>query len=129
MWPFRRQRLPDLTQRSAILDRHFALQEEIETAYRRRDRDPAALPAAIAACEHQIAMAKPAAKDWRHRYPSKTGTTKLPRHVGYEQLAIIREKEGDYTAAIRLARQAQKQGWAGDWAKRIARCEAKRAKR
>ncbi len=34
----------------------------------------------------------------------------------------------DFEAAIELASAAQEQGWSGDWAKRIARCEKRRAR-
>jgi hypothetical protein len=44
--------------------------------------------------------------------------------------AVIREKEGDYAAAIRLSREAMKQGWRGaDWEARIQRCKRKAARR
>jgi hypothetical protein len=108
----------------AILDRHFALQEQIEMHYRERDRKPGALDAAIRACEQQIALAPQSACAWRAEY----GGEQLPRHVGYEQLAIIREKQKDYPEAIRLSRMAREQGWAGDWDARIARCEKKAAR-
>lgn len=53
----------------------------------------------------------------------------LPRHVGFEQLAIIREKQQNYADAIRVSQLAMKQGWAGDWESRLARCEKKLAKK
>ncbi len=55
-------------------------------------------------------------------------TGELPRHTGYEQLAIIREKEKDHPEAIRLCGEAMAQGWNGDWEKRIQRCKAKLSK-
>jgi len=45
-------------------------------------------------------------------------------------LAIIREKQGDYPAAIRLSQEAMKQGWRGaGWEGRIQRCQRKAANR
>ncbi len=102
-----------------IFDEHFAYQVTIEERYRERDRDPAALAEAIAACETQIALAPKAAEAFLKAYPNSP----LPSHRGFQQLAVIREKEGDYTEAIRLSEAALEQGWAGDWEKRIARCE------
>ncbi|HEY7035259.1 MAG TPA: hypothetical protein VH482_28225 [Thermomicrobiales bacterium] len=150
MWPFRRKPKPtslfamsdrdaerEMAPREAVrrttqptLDRHFALQEEIQAAYRRRDRDPKALAAAIAACKRQIALAPATADAMRTAWRDDKGTPlPLPRHVGFEQLAIVREREGDLAGAIRLAQEAQRQGWAGEWERRVSRCEAKLAKR
>jgi hypothetical protein len=52
----------------------------------------------------------------------------LPSHTGFTQLAIVREKQHNYSEAIRLAQLAQGQGWGGDWDKRIIRCQQKQAK-
>jgi hypothetical protein len=53
----------------------------------------------------------------------------LPEHVGYKQLAIIRERAGDYAEALRLSKEAKREKWAGDWENRIARLEKKSASR
>lgn len=102
----------------AVLDRHFVYQGLIETYYKDRDKDPVALDRAIATCEKQIAMAREAALAFK-----RDGLDPLPSHLGFKQLAIIREKQGEYSEAIRLSRAALRQGWAGDWEKRVARCE------
>jgi hypothetical protein len=94
--------------------------------YRDRDTDPDALAAAIDACEKQIALGPEAAEAFEAEYP--TDST-LPSHRGFTQLAIIREKEHNYADAIRLAQDAMSQGWAGDWEKRIERCEKRLATR
>lgn len=106
------------------LDRHFTLSLTIQVYYVDRDNDPAALPTAVRACERQIDLAPTAAKAFRAAYPKSP----LPSHVGYTQLAIVREKQGDYAEAIRLSRQAERQGWAGSWEQRIVRCEKRLAK-
>jgi len=49
----------------------------------------------------------------------------LPSHLGFEQLAIIEEKQGNYEETIKLSKEALKQGWRGDWEKRIERCMKK----
>ena len=108
-----------------ILDRHFIIGHMIEVYYRDRNRDPAALHLAIEACQKQIALAPVAKKVFIKEYPSQA----LPAHGGFEQLAIVREKEKDYPAAIRVATEAAAQGWAGDWAKRISRCTKREARR
>ena len=106
-----------------ILDRHFTIGHMIRVYYRDRNRDPAALHLAIEACQQQIDLAPVAKKAFLKGYPLAA----LPAHGGFEQLAIIREKEKDYLAAIRVATEAEAQGWAGDWAKRIARCNKREA--
>jgi hypothetical protein len=47
----------------------------------------------------------------------------MPRPLGFWQMAVILEKEGNYADAIELATQALEQGWAGDWERRITRCK------
>ena len=108
-----------------VLDSHFTYSEMIPIYYRDRDTDPGAMDSAITACENQIALAPEAAKAFQAEYPTDS---ELPSHRGFTQLAIIREKERDYAEAINLAREALKQGWAGDWEKRIDRCEKRLAK-
>lgn len=109
---------------SDVLDLHFVYQTMIQSAYRARDVEPGAIEEAITACEKQIALAPKAARAFKKEFPSSP----LPAHVGYTQLAIIRENQKNYAEAIRLAKQADRQGWNGDWDKRIARCERKLAK-
>ena len=74
-----------------VISRHFALQVLIGEYYRDRAVDSAAKPAAIAACRDQIALAGQVATAMRHDFPDR-----LPRHVGFEQLAIILEKDKNY---------------------------------
>jgi len=110
---------------SNVFDLHFAYQERIEAAYRAREKNPRALGLAIEACEKQIELAPDSAKAFKREYPGE----ELPAHVGFQQLAIIREKQGGYTEVIRLCETAKAQGWAGTWEKRIARCKKKLSKK
>ncbi len=112
------------TEDATTLDKHFAYGGLIEVYYKDRDKELGALDAAIAACEKQIEIAPDAAREFRRQYPDAP----LPRHGGFPQLAIIREKQGQYEEAIRLSEQANEQGWPGDWKKRIARLKKKLAK-
>ena len=104
-----------------VLDLHFAYHTTIKTSYAARDTDSAALEAAVAACEKQIALAPQAALAWGREYPEEG----LPGHTGFTQLAIIREKQQNHAEAVRLSKLALEQGWAGDWEKRIARNQKK----
>jgi len=108
------------------LERHFRYHRLLKWYYSQRDRDEEALHLAILVCQMQIAMAQEA-RDALRQGPAKDKP--LPRHGGFELLAIIREKQGLYEHAIDLCEQAKKQGWHHDWASRIERCEKKIVKR
>ena len=107
-----------------VLDQHFTLLNMIKVYYRNRANDSVSLELAIDACEKQIALAPLATEMFKRGELMET----LPAHTGFEQLAIIRERGRGYDEAIRLSREAQRQGWAGDWGKRIARCDKKRGR-
>ena len=102
-----------------VIDLHFVYHSMIELNYRDRDRIPDALAIAIDACRKQTAVAPQAAEVFRRECRA------LPRPLGFWQLAVILEKQGNYAEAIALATQALQQGWAGDWEKRIARCKSR----
>jgi len=108
---------------SEVLDRHFVCSQMIEVFHRERETDPAYLDAALAACRRQIAIAPEAARAWQAEYGPP-----LPDHRGFEQLAIVLERQADYEEAIRLCEEAKAQGWGGDWDKRIAQCRSKAGK-
>lgn len=106
----------------STLDQHFTLGNMIKVYYRNRQNDSESLARAAEACEKQIALA-PFAADM---FKLEEWFENLPAHLGFQQLAIIREKEGNVDEAIRLSSKALVQGWSGDWEKRIARCKRKR---
>lgn len=103
-----------------ILDRHFLYQAMIELFYRDR-QEPASLDRAIEACKAQIYFAPDAAQAFKNEY----GDSILPAHKGYQQLAIILEKQARFQEVIDLCAQAAQQGWGGDWVGRIDRCKKK----
>ena len=102
----------------SVIDRHFIYHHMIRVYYRDRHRDENALALAIQACEKQIALAPQVIRE----RPKEWGEN-LPEHPGFQRLAIILERHNDYEGVIRLAEEALRQGWAGDWEKRIARCK------
>lgn len=53
----------------------------------------------------------------------------MPTHLGFRRVAINLERQGDLEGAIKACRQAKRQGWNGDWDKRIERCQGKLAKK
>jgi tetratricopeptide (TPR) repeat protein len=103
-----------------ILDVHFMYMAEIQANYPDRDSRRGALDAAIRSCYSQIALSQRARAQFRKEYGDP-----IPAHTGFNQLAIIREKQGEYDEAIRLCTRAKEEGWMGDWDKRIARCQRK----
>ena len=102
----------------SVIDRHFIYGHMIRVYYRDRNRDGNTLALAIQTCEKQIALAPQVIHEW-----PKEWRKVLPAHSGFQQLAIILERNKDYEGAIRLSQEALRQGWAGDWEKRIARCK------
>lgn len=106
------------------LDDYFLYMQVIDVFYPDRETDPDALDRAIWGCERQISIQNKAAKAFRKEYPKSP----LPSHTGYEQLAVLREKQGRLDDAIKLSKDAKKAGWSGDWDARVARLEKKRAK-
>jgi hypothetical protein len=109
---------------SDCLEKHDVLQVMVLVNYRDRKKHPSFLDAAIRACQKQIEIAPEVMRLWRQRRRA------VPTHNGFKQLTVIREKEGDYTSAIRLSEAAMRQGWRGtDWEGRIQRCKHNAAKR
>ena len=83
-----------------IVDLHFVYHSMIELNYRDREQFRDALEIAVGACRKQIALAPRAAEVFKREWKL------IPRPVGFWQLAVILEKQGDYNEAIALATQA-----------------------
>ncbi|MDR8522104.1 hypothetical protein [Shewanella fidelis] len=127
-----------------FIDLHLTLGFLIKHHYRLR-AEPYHYERAKELCLMQINIAKQAAK--KFRYPKKPKELKqlykitgkkhpyydepqiLPSHTGYKQLIIILEKEGEIKGALKLAKQALKQGWTDDYEKRIDKLNRKIAKK
>jgi hypothetical protein len=56
------------------------------------------------------------------------GWKDMPTHLGFRRIAINLERQGDFEGAISACQEAKRQGWSGDWDKRIERCHGKLAK-
>lgn len=102
-----------------VLDIHFHYQNKLEIYYRNRETGEGALDKAISACEQQISISEQAVDAFKQEYSEEH----LPKHKGYEQLAIIREKQGDYKSVIEICQNALGQGWTGNWGKRIEKAK------
>jgi hypothetical protein len=112
-----------VSQESDVITRHFAYQALIEWFYRFRECLPDTLSHASRACRRQIALSSVSAEAFR-----RAGTDTLPMHRGYEQLAIILQKQGKLDEAIEVATRALEEGWGGGWEARIKRLQGKKLK-
>lgn len=106
---------------TSALDIHFLYSTKVEFSYKDRDTRENGLEYAIEACNQQIEFASKAANAFKKSYKNSP----LPSHKGYTQLAIVKEKQKDYQTVITICKKANSQGWAGDWDKRIERCQIK----
>jgi hypothetical protein len=105
----------------SVLGLHFVYQETIRLHNKWRDYFPDALDLTFGACHKQVAMARIVAQALRDVRPKEP----LPVHLGFQQLAFLLEKEGSYTKAIEICKEARDQGWNGNWTWRIG-CLAKK---
>lgn len=133
-----------------ILDLHFTYNQMIKSYYKKRNESDEYFRKAINACERQIAIAEETMKafgkkhydDMRTLYEFEVGVSekdftfeeylkeeghpfRTPSHRGFKQLAIVKHKQGEYKEVIELCKKAKKQGWMGDWDKRIERAQNK----
>lgn len=102
-----------------ILDVHFYLFGKIGFFYRCRDELPNGLKIAVNAIQSSIALSERAKAEFKKQ---KMWSGKSPSHTGYRQLAILYEKDKQFDVAVTICKRAKKQGWSGDWDKRIDRC-------
>ncbi len=110
-----------LTHETPILDEHFLYGCLIEHYYKKRSLDLRYYELAKQYCIKQITISKKT----KVAFLTDADFTTLPRHKGYEQLAIILEKEKDYDHALQICLDAKKDGWNTDWDKRISTLEKK----
>lgn len=107
-----------------VLDQHYFCLEEIRLHYANREYDATALEKAIYFCKEQIKLA-PKAKAAFRQDPNFRRMP-LPLHSGYQQLAIIYEKQKRYADALALSEEAYSAGWnQEDCSKRIPRLKKK----
>lgn len=108
-----------------ILGLHFVYQEMIRLHSRWRDHFLDALDLTFGACYKQVTLATAVAEAFRHQRPQDP----LPMHLGFQKLAGLLEMEGSYTRAIEICREAQDQGWGGNWTWTMGRLARKRDER
>lgn len=117
---------------SDVITCHFFYMHMIKMFYKMRDEIPEALENAIEYCKRQIEISSTVAMEMKSEF--KGG---LPNHTGYEQLAIIYEKKGEYDLALDLCNKAYLAGWGEgatnpasrqNWGKRIEKLQAQKSK-
>jgi hypothetical protein len=96
----------------------------IRLYYYARDQLPDALERVISACKQYIEIAPLLAEKHKKKYPRLS----LGKHEGYNRYTILLEKSRNYSEAIQLCEEAKRQGWKGDWDKRIERCTKRLSK-
>jgi len=114
--------MPDLP----VLDLHFYYTTMIQVYYKNRD-DPASFARAVWACKRLIVHSPQAASEFKREHRELKASAvrdgydsnlparcKLPRNIGFQQLCIILEKDGDFKEALQLAKRAYRDGWDGD---------------
>lgn len=104
-----------------ILDIHFLYGSIMKHYYKKRNIAPKFYLLAKKYCGKQIGISTNVKK----AFLSESWCYSLPRHMGYQQLAIILEKEKNYKEAIDLCLEASNSGWNSDWNKRIERLNKK----
>lgn len=109
-----------LNSNSTVLEQHFTYNALIEFYYEDRDKGQGYLGKALESCRNQIGISKAAIREFK-----KEENYFLPSHRGFHQLSIYEEKQKNYKEALNLAKQAQADGWQGDWEKRIERLNKK----
>lgn len=109
-------------EKEAIYSAFYGAAEDMKSWYAQRDKQPDARDKAIAAAHRQVSLNQAFVRQRRKDYGEDL---QLPRHYGFERLAIVAEQDGRYGEALVLCRRAKAEGWSGDWQKRIDRLTLK----
>jgi len=105
------------TAESDLLGLHFTYHQMIRLHLRWKDHFCEAADLAFAACHRQMRLAPQVAGVYRQKYPGE----RLPVHLGYTHAVSLLEQQGTLGRAIEICKQAQAEGWSGNWSWRIQR--------
>ncbi len=100
-----------------LLGLHFTYHQTIRLHLRWKEHFADAADLAFAACHKQIRISAQAAERFRARSSGKP----LPIHLGYQYAATVLEQQDVCARAIEICKQAQEEGWSGNWEWRIVR--------
>ena len=128
--------LADLSEMTAT-DIHYFCMDRIEIYYKDRD-NPDSLDKTIYWCKKMIEVAPQAYKEIREEeknmYTAEDrrtlpkellNATATAKHKGFEQLAVIEFKRGNYEEVIRVCELAKKSKFGGDWDNKIEQAKKK----
>lgn len=101
-----------------LLEKHFYYQKLIEFYYKLRSSEEC-LAKVLNYCKLSMEIAPAVAVAMKEDFPV------LPRHVAYEQLAIIQKKMKNWDMVILICEKAKKEKWTGEWDKRIQEAKIK----
>lgn len=103
-----------------LIARHFKLADAVESAWKMGERGKilAAIKAHISIATQVIKVLEEEAR--------LNGEDYLPTHSGFTRLAMLHEKEKNFSEAIRTCEAAISQGWSADeYQHRLERCKTK----
>ena len=107
---------------ATFLEKHYHYSDQIRPLYARRGENEAYLDMAIEACKKAISISASVIEELKVK---NYEASRMPLHLGYQQLCIILDKQGNYEEIISLAEKAKAEGWNGDWDKRIEKARKK----
>jgi len=113
------EKAEQLSDGCTIVDKHFMYHELIESHYKLRE-DNTHYELAKLYCRKQISISTLVRKAFIKQF----GNNNL-RHLGFQQLSVVLEKEGEFKNAIGVAEQALTEGWKGDWMKKLEKLKKK----
>jgi len=105
------------TAESDLLGLHFTYHQMIRLHLRWKEHFLDASDLAFAACHKQMRLAPQVAAVYHRKYPQES----LPIHLGYVHAVNLLQQEGALVRAIEICKQAQAEGWSGNWTWRIQR--------
>lgn len=130
------EELANLNEMTASATHYFCM-DRIEIYYKDREK-PESLEKAIFWCKKMIDVAPQAykeIKEYEKNLYTEEDRRTLPKelinstatnsHKGFEQLAIIEYKRGNYQEVVNICKQAKKSKFKGDWDRRIKQAENK----
>ena len=88
----------------------------IKIYYERRNDTEEIFNKTVELCNSQINISNEVLKIYRNQAEAMKKINSLS-HPGYEKLALIKAEKGEKKQALNLIKQAEKEGWSGEWEK------------
>ncbi len=95
----------------------FKIKSQLIKIYYERKNDTEELfNKTVKLCISQINLSNEVLKNYKNQ-PEILKSVNCLSHPGYEKLALIKAEQGERKEALNLIKQAEKQGWSGEWEK------------